>query len=201
MRIFGHIFKVLMVLIVLSVLLGTAGYMRIQQWKEPGRVAPYAEAPKVDLFSQAPELIKKEIEAAGLTPEYVGYNDSNIGIYIVLDWKELQAVPGLYEDCGEPCANGNHLTLQRYVKTSNALKVRKDVFINMNDFADYDQTAQKISYSDDDLACLRETLRREIEYLRPPGETVLKCQKERAEKRVTNGSIASGSSWQDLIGW
>ena len=201
MRILGRIFKALSVMILLAAVIGTAGYMRLQVLKEPGQVAPYAEAPEIFLVGQAVELVQKEIEAAGLTPNYVGYDESDIGIYIVMDWEELRVVPGLYEYCGEDCANDKHLTLQRYVTTVNALEVRKDVFINMNDFASYDQAVQEISFSDDDLSCLRETLHREITYLQPQGDTVLTCQQDSAQERVTNGSIVSRSQWRDRIGW
>ena len=199
MRLFGRIFKVLLILFLLVVVLGAAGYMRVQALKEPGRAAPYAETPKIHLFSEAAGLIEREVEAAGFTPEYVDYDESDIGIYIVLDWEALRNLPGLYEYCGEHCASGEHLTLQRIVTTTNALKVRKDVFINMNDFADYDRQSQKITYDDDQLACLRETLRREITYLSPVGDTTLNCQMKGAQKQVTDGTIVSTSIWEDNL--
>jgi hypothetical protein len=199
MKYFKWIFKILLVLFLLVAGLGTAGYMRLQTLREPGHTAPYANAPKVYLFSPTLDLIQKEIEAAALKPDYVGYDESNIGIFIVLDWENLQNVPGLYEYCGELCASKDHLMLQRYVTTTNAINVRKDVFINMNDFVDYDREAQKISLNNNGIACLRETLRREISYLLPDRKVTLKCQQEGARKHVINGSTVSNSTWKDNI--
>ena len=199
MKFFVRIFKILLVLFLLAAGLGTAGYMRLKTLRAPGHTAPYAQAPKVYLFSPAVELIQKEIEAAGFEPDYVGYDESDIGIFIVLDWEDLRNVPGLYEYCGKHCASEKHLSLQRYVTTTNAIHVRKDVFINLNDFVDYDQEAQKISYNNNGLGCLRETLRREIAYLLPDGSTTLECQQEGARKHVSNGSTVSNSAWKDKI--
>jgi len=104
--------------------------------------------------------IKQYIDEVGATPDYdFEFEDRDVGLYIVNDWALLDEI-GVSWLCGTHCQKEGDLNFFISVYHEKIVTIRKDIFLNLTDFAN--QEGESLQFSADGIECLKSVLEIEL---------------------------------------